>query len=91
LLDRARFPRPKTCGGALSPRVLRHLPSGVEPLLRARIRRAIFTFRTGRPFKMTSGAPMAYMACREEFGTWLLGEAEGAGARVCEGLVDRER
>ncbi len=90
LLDRARFPRPKPCGGALSPRVLRHLPAGVEPLLRARIRRAIFTFRSARPFQVTSGAPMGYMVCREEFDTWLRGEAETAGANVREGLAVRQ-
>jgi geranylgeranyl reductase family protein len=89
LLDRARFPRPKTCGGALSPRVLRHLPSGVAPLLRACVRRAIFTFRSDRPFEVTSSAPMGYMVCREEFDTWLRGEAEQAGVAVREGLAVR--
>ncbi len=90
LLDRARFPRPKTCGGALSPRVIRHLPAGAEPLLRSRIRRAIFTFRSGQPFAMSSEAPMGYMVCREEFDTWLRGEAEAAGASVHEGAAMRQ-
>lgn len=89
LLDRARFPRPKACGGALSPRVLRHLPAGVEGLLRARIQRALFTFRSSRPFEVTSTAPMGYMICREEFDTWLRGRAEEAGACVREGLAVR--
>ena len=37
LLDKARFPRPKACGGALSPRTLRFLPAGVDRLIRTRI------------------------------------------------------
>jgi geranylgeranyl reductase family protein len=86
LLDRARFPRPKACGGALSPRVLRHLPAGVEGVLRARVRRAIFTFRSVRPFEVTSTAPMGYMVCREEFDAWLRAAAEEAGACVREGM-----
>ncbi len=89
LLDRARFPRPKACGGALSPRVLRHLPPGVEGLLRSQIRRAVFTFRSARPFEVTSSAPMGFMVCREEFDTWLRNRAEEAGACVWEGLAVR--
>lgn len=89
LLDKARFPRAKACGGALSPRVLRHLPPGVEPLLRARVRRAVFTFRLGRPFEIVSSVPMGYMICREEFDAWLRGQAEDAGALVREGVAVR--
>ena len=89
LLDRARFPRSKPCGGALSPRVLRHVPSGVERLLRARIQRAVFTFRSCRPFEVTSTLPMGYMVCREEFDAWLCGSAEEAGACVREGVAVR--
>ena len=82
LLDRARFPRPKACGGALSPRVLRHLPPGVESVLRARVRRAVFTFRWGRPFEIVSPVPMGYMVCRDEFDAWLRDRAEEAGAKI---------
>lgn len=89
LLDRAWFPRPKACGGALSARVLLHLPGGVDGLLRARIRRAVFTFLSERPFELTSPAPMGYMVCREEFDAWLLGLAEEAGAWVRQGVTVR--
>jgi geranylgeranyl reductase family protein len=85
LVDKARFPRPKPCGGALSPRILRHLPSGVDRLVRARIQRAVFTFRSGKPFEIASPTPMGYMVCRDEFDTWLRAEAEDAGASVREG------
>lgn len=89
LLEKARFPRPKACGGALSPRVLRHVPDGVEPLLRARIQRAVFTFRLGRPFEVVSPVPMGYTVCREEFDAWLRARAEEAGAVVREGAAVR--
>jgi geranylgeranyl reductase family protein len=87
LVDRARFPRPKACGGALSPRVLRHLPPGFEPLLRAQIRRAVFTFRSSRPFEVTSVAPMSFMVCRDEFDAWLRDQAAAAGACIHDGLA----
>jgi geranylgeranyl reductase family protein len=86
LVDKARFPRRKPCGGALSPRTLRYLPPGVEGVLRTRVRRAIFTFRGGKPFEVTSSIPMGYMICREEFDTWLRGCAEEAGVAVREGV-----
>jgi len=89
LVDKARFPRPKVCGGALSPRVLSHLPPGVEPLLRERVCRAIFTFRSERPFEVVSTVPMGFMVCREEFDAWLRARAEEVGAHVREGVAVR--
>jgi geranylgeranyl reductase family protein len=89
LVDKARFPRPKPCGGALSPRTLRYLPSGVDRLVRARIQRAVFTFRSGKPFEIASPTPMGYMVCREEFDAWLRAGAEEAGASVRDGASVR--
>lgn len=89
LVDKARFPRPKPCGGALSPRTLHHLPPGFEGVLRTEIRRAIFTFRSGKPFEIISSTPMGYMVCREEFDAWLKAEAEAAGVSVREGMAVR--
>jgi geranylgeranyl reductase family protein len=89
LVDKARFPRPKPCGGALSPRTLRYLPSGVDRVVRARVRRAVFTFRSGKPFEIASSAPMGYMVCREEFDAWLRAGAEEAGVSVRDGASVR--
>lgn len=89
LVDKARFPRPKACGGALSPRVLRYLPPGADRLIRARIQRAVFTFRSGRSFEVKSAVPMGFMMCREEFDMWLRVIAEEAGACVREGMAVR--
>jgi geranylgeranyl reductase family protein len=85
LLDKARFPRPKACGGALSPRTLRFLPAGVDRLIRTRISRAVFTFLSRRPFEIVSTSPMAYMICRDEFDAWLVAEAEAVGVVVRQG------
>lgn len=90
LVDKARFPRAKPCGGALSPRTLAHLPSGVEQLVRTRIKRAVFTYQSGKPFEVVSRVPMGYMICREEFDTWLKVQAEEAGVAVREGVPVRE-
>ena len=89
LVDKARFPRPKPCGGALSPRTIRHLPHGFEKIVRTQVRRAVFTFRSGRPFEVVSAAPMGYMVCRDEFDAWLKAGAEEAGVSVREGMPVR--
>jgi len=89
LVDKARFPRPKPCGGALSPRTLSCLPSGVEQLVRTRIKRAVFTYQSGKPFEVVSRVPMGYMISREEFDTWLKVHAEEAGVAVREGVAVR--
>lgn len=89
LVDKARFPRSKPCGGALSPRALRQLPNGVEKIVRTQIRRAVFTFQSGKPFEVVSAVPMGYLVCREEFDTWLKAGAETAGATVREGMAVR--
>ena len=89
LVDKATFPRPKPCGGALSPRALRHLPRGFETVVRTQIRRAVFTFQSGKPFEVVSATPMGYMVCREEFDAWLKSGAEAAGVSVREGVPVR--
>jgi geranylgeranyl reductase family protein len=87
LIEKARFPRAKACGGALSPRTLRYLPPGVDSVLRARVHRAVFTFQSRRSFEIVSAGPMGYMVCREEFDAWLRAGAEAAGAHVREGVA----
>jgi geranylgeranyl reductase family protein len=87
VFDRARFPRSKPCGGALSPRILHHLPPGVNGVIRTCIRHAIFTFQSGKAFEISSAVPMGYLVCREEFDTWLLTRAKQAGALVREGTA----
>ena len=89
LVDKARFPRPKPCGGALSPRALSCLPPGVDKVVRTRIRRAVFTYQSGKPFEVVSRVPMGYMICREEFDTWLKAHAEETGVTIREGVAVR--
>lgn len=89
VVDKARFPRPKACGGALSPRTFSYLPPGADQVVRTRIRRAVFTYQSGKPFEVVSRVPMGYMVCREEFDTWLKVRAEEAGVSVREGITVR--
>ena len=77
LLDRAEFPRYKTCGGGLIGPALAHLPG--TPPSRADIRRASFTLRGGRPLDRSSDETLIYTAARSELDDWLARGAAEAG------------
>jgi geranylgeranyl reductase family protein len=78
LLDRAEFPRYKTCGGGLIGPALAHLPG--PPPARADIRRASFTLRGGRPLARSVDASLIQTAARSELDDWLARAAASAGA-----------
>ena len=78
LLDRADFPRYKTCGGGLIGPALAHLPG--PPPSRAGIRRASFTLRGGRPLARSVDGTLIQTAARSELDDWLAGMAAVAGA-----------
>jgi geranylgeranyl reductase family protein len=80
LLDRAEFPRYKTCGGGLIGPSLRNLPG--EPPVRAQITRASFTLRGGRTRTRVSAIPLVATATRLELDSWLVSAAGAAGADV---------
>ncbi|MBI4537511.1 MAG: geranylgeranyl reductase family protein [candidate division NC10 bacterium] len=85
VLDTARFPRPKVCGGALSPRVLGYAPAGIERQFRTGIRRAVFSYCAAQPFEVVADRPLGYTVRREEFDFWLLERAAAAGAAIRDG------
>ena len=85
LLDRADFPRYKTCGGGLIGPTLAHLPGG--PPVRATVRRASFTLRGASPLERTSSAPLVLTAARTELDDWLSRAAVSAGAELRTGCA----
>jgi len=80
LLDRAAFPRYKTCGGGLIGPALAHLPGA--PPSRADIRRASVTLRGGRSSERSGDGTLIQTAARSELDTWLAEAASEAGAEV---------
>ena len=84
LLDRASFPRYKTCGGGLigpSLGVLRGLRADpAEPPTRAAITRSSFSLRGGLQTTRAAGEVVLRTATRPELDNWLAGRAVGAGA-----------
>ncbi len=89
LLDRARFPRNKPCGGAVSMRALVRFPyldPALERIRTHRLSRLYLEAPSGDGLTLTSHAPAALMIRRVEFDALLLALAREAGAEVLEGV-----
>ncbi|MFN8059067.1 MAG: geranylgeranyl reductase family protein [Vicinamibacterales bacterium] len=90
LVDKARFPRQKPCGGALSMRVVRRFPY-LEPALSRisthRVSRLHLEGPSGTSVRLTSDAPAALMIRRIEFDQLLVDLAREAGATLMEGTA----
>ena len=85
VLDRAQFPRPKLCGGAvthLGEKVLRRMGLGfVPPHVAVREVRLVYDGRAC----IFRGDPVLRIARRELFDAWLVREAQSAGVVVRQG------
>jgi geranylgeranyl reductase family protein len=80
LLDRARFPRDKPCGGGLSPRAVRLLPFSVDPVVEQVANGFEFRFRFGRGVIRRSNRPLVLMTRRRRLDAFLAERAVDAGA-----------
>jgi geranylgeranyl reductase family protein len=94
LLDRARFPRDKPCGGAVSPRAARLLSLDLTPVVERTVSRAHFRLPRGPGFVRSYPQPLAYMTQRRRLDSLLVERAVEAGAdfrdgvRVCAVAID---
>lgn len=100
LLDRARFPRDKPCGGGVTERAARLLPFTIEPVVEDVATRVDLRLRYGRTIERGDGVPLVYMTQRRRLDQYLAERAAGAGAefrdgvrvtRVGEGLISAGR
>ena len=86
IVDRARFPRYKTCGGGLIGVSLAQL-AGLDVPVKQEIVRASFTHRGRRPVGRGSGRRMLSLVDRSEFDAVLLGHAASLGAEIRSGVT----
>jgi geranylgeranyl reductase family protein len=90
LLDRARFPRDKPCGGAVTARALRELPVGIDDVVERVVSCFELRLRHRRGFSRTAPVPLAYLTQRRRLDSHLLARAVGAGAEVRTGTAAAE-
>ena len=88
ILDRARFPRDKICGGWITPEVLSRLEVDEAAYRASRVMQPITAFRVGviggRSVRVEYGRPVSYGIRRREFDEFLL---RRSGACVVEGAA----
>jgi geranylgeranyl reductase family protein len=86
LLDRARFPRDKPCGGGLTQRAIRLLPFAVDPVVEDRVFRIDFRLRYGASFHRCTDQPLVHMTQRRRLDAFLVERAIGVGAELRDGV-----
>jgi geranylgeranyl reductase family protein len=85
LVDRARFPRDKPCGGGLTGRALREAPCDVEPVVEERVSQV--ELRVGRRATLRGGgSPLVLMTQRRRLDLHLAEQAVARGADFRDGV-----
>src|SRR5262249_41679897 len=87
LLDKARFPRDKPCGGGLTMRAVHHLPVDVTPVVEERIDVVELRFRYGGAVVRRSERPFVWMTQRRRLDAFLLDAARERGVEVLDGAT----
>lgn len=85
LLDRARFPRDKPCGGGLTYRAIRELPFSVDPVVEDVVDRFEFGFRYHNRFEREGASTIILMTQRRRLDAFLAEQAVAAGAEFRDG------
>src|SRR5215208_2193596 len=86
LVDRARFPRDKPCGGGLTLRAARMLPFSVDPVVEDVVDRFQLRLNYGRSFERASDEPLCLMTQRRRLDEFLARKAEQRGAEFRDGV-----
>jgi geranylgeranyl reductase family protein len=85
LVDKARFPRDKPCGGGLTMRAIRQLPFSVEPVVEERITRVRCRLRYGPQLEHESKRELCVMTQRRRLDAYLAQQAAEAGVEFRAG------
>jgi geranylgeranyl reductase family protein len=85
LLERARFPRDKPCGGGLTERALREVPVDVSPVVEHEVDRLELGLRYGRRIERRSRGRLVAMTQRIRLDAYLAEQAAAAGADLRDG------
>jgi len=86
LVDKARFPRDKPCGGGLTTRAVGQLPFSVEPVVEDRITRVRCRLRYGPVMERESSRVLCLMTQRRRLDEFMVERAVEAGATFRDGV-----
>ena len=85
ILDRARFPRDKPCGGGVTARAAALLPFDLSVVVEREVRQVRFSWRGAVQFTRGSKQPLVLMTQRARLDAFLVDRAVEAGARLLQG------
>src|SRR5437763_3565373 len=86
LIDKARFPRDKPCGGGLTLRAVKELPFSVDPVVEDIVTRITCRLRYGRSFDREGRTALCKMTQRRRLDHFLVQRAQEAGAEFRDGV-----
>jgi geranylgeranyl reductase family protein len=86
VVDKARFPRDKPCGGGITYRAVRELPVDVSPVVEDTVDRFEVRLRYGRTIERTSSEPLCLMTQRRRLDGFLARACAREGADFREGV-----
>lgn len=84
IIDRAKWPRYKTCGGGITRRAKILIPFDISPEVEAEVRTTTVAVDYRPVFRAQFEQPVIYMVMREAFDDFLLRQAVAAGATFME-------
>jgi len=90
LLDRARFPRDKACGGAVTARAMRELPVDIDQVVERVVSRFELRMHHRQGFSRAAPTPLAYMTQRRRLDAYLVARAVAAGAELRDATTASE-
>lgn len=87
LLDKAEFPRTKSCGGGVSPAIAQWFDFDFSPVVQNHVSQVKYTFKLGDPaeVELKNVTPM-WMVQREQFDNFLVEQATNKGAEFKSGV-----
>ena len=89
LLDRARFPRDKPCGGGVTVRCAALLPFDISPVVEQVVSGAILSGPQGGSTIRDAGGPLTFMPRRRRLDASLVERAQEAGVEFRDGQAVR--
>lgn len=84
LLEKALFPRYKTCAGGIPIKVTKLIPIDISPVIETTVHDLVFTYKLGAEFMRHSEEPLVYTVERSRFDSLLLEKAREQGLEVFE-------
>lgn len=87
IIEKAKLPRYKACGGGLPLKSVRILPFDITPVLEQKAAGGIISYNGRQLVKMQLEDDIAWTITRDSFDHFLVQQAVKAGARLLEGLA----